>query len=277
MATYAIGDIQGCFESLQCLLKKIAFDPAKDKLWLAGDLINRGPDSLETLRFLYQIRNAITLVLGNHDLHFIAVYYGLRKRGKHDTLNELLDAPDCADLVHWLRHQKLVHYDPAFGFTMVHAGIPPQWSLSEALVRAGEVEVVLQSDNPENYLAGMFGNIPDIWSNDLVGADRLRVITNYFTRMRFCDASGKLELETKESADSAPEGFAPWFSFSERKTRNEKIVFGHWAALEGRVTSKGVFALDTGCVWGGTLTALRLDDEQKFSCKCRSGNITASF
>lgn len=270
MATYAIGDIQGCLEPLQRLLNEIAFDPAKDKLWLAGDLINRGPDSLETLRFLYQIRHAITIVLGNHDLHFIAVYYGLRKRGKHDTLNELLDAPDCADMVHWLRHQKLVHYDPAFGFTMVHAGIPPQWSLSEALARAGEVEEVLQSDNPESYLAGMYGNVPDIWNDDLVGADRLRVITNYFTRMRFCSASGKLELETKESADSAPEGFAPWFSFAERKTKNEKIVFGHWAALEGRVKSDRVFALDTGCVWGGALTAMRLDDQQKFSCKCHA-------
>lgn len=268
MATYAIGDIQGCLEPLQCLLKKIAFNPASDKLWLAGDLINRGPDSLATLRFLYRLRDSITIVLGNHDLHFIAVYYGLRKQGKNDSLNELLMAPDRADLVYWLRHQKLIHHDPALAFTMVHAGIPPQWSLSEALARAREVELVLQSDTPENFLAGMYGNVPSEWNNNLTGVERLRLITNYFTRMRFCSASGELELQTKESADAAPEGFAPWFSFSERKTRKEKIIFGHWAALEGRVKSNTVFALDTGCVWGGSLTAMRLEDEEKFSCDC---------
>ena len=268
MATYAIGDIQGCLEPLQCLLKKFAFNPANDRLWLAGDLINRGPDSLATLRFLYQIRDLVTVVLGNHDLHFIAVYYGLRKQGKSDTLNELLGAHDCSELVGWLRHQKLVHHDSSLGFTMVHAGIPPQWDLSEALARAREVEHALQGDEPEKYLAGMYGNTPGVWRDELSGVDRLRVITNYFTRMRFCNADGELELQTKESADAAPDGFAPWFSFSARKTYREKIIFGHWAALEGRVESNSVFALDTGCVWGGALTALRLEDEQKFSCKC---------
>ncbi|WP_331345859.1 symmetrical bis(5'-nucleosyl)-tetraphosphatase [Cellvibrio sp. UBA7661] len=268
MATYAIGDIQGCLEPLQCLLKKIAFNPAKDKLWLAGDLINRGPDSLATLRFLYKLRDSITIVLGNHDLHFIAVYYGLRKQGKNDSLDELLIAPDRADLVYWLRHQKLVHHDPDLGFTMVHAGIPPQWTVADALARAREVESVLQSNSPENFLAGMYGNAPSEWSNNLTGVERLRIITNYFTRMRFCSASGELELQTKENADAAPIGFSPWFSFAERKTRNEKIIFGHWAALEGRVKSNKIFALDTGCVWGGSLTALRLDDEERFSCDC---------
>lgn len=268
MATYAIGDIQGCFEPLQCLLKKIAFDPAKDKLWLAGDLINRGPDTLATLRFLYKIKESITVVLGNHDLHFIAVYYGLRKQGKNDTLKKLLAAPDRADLVYWLRQQKLVHYDPMLGYTMVHAGIPPQWDLQEALARSREVEVALQSDQPENFLSGMYGNKPVAWNDELYGTDRLRVITNYFTRMRFCNAEGELELNTKESADLAPAGFAPWFAFSQRKTRNEKIIFGHWAALEGRVKEPNIFALDTGCVWGGHLTAMRLEDGVRFSCKC---------
>jgi bis(5'-nucleosyl)-tetraphosphatase (symmetrical) len=270
MANYAIGDIQGCLEPLQCLLKKIAFDPVKDTLWLAGDLINRGPDSLATLRFLYQLRDSIRIILGNHDLHFIAVYYGVRQQGKSDTLNELLSAPDCADLVYWLRHQKLVHHDSTLGFTMVHAGIPPQWDLSEALARAREVETALQSDSPEKFLASMYGNLPSEWSDNLAGVDRLRVITNYFTRMRFCSASGELELQTKESSEAAPEGFAPWFSFSERKMREEKIIFGHWAALEGRVEFDNVFALDTGCVWGGSLTALRLDDETRSSCKCHT-------
>lgn len=268
MATYAIGDIQGCLEPLQCLLKEIEFNPAQDKLWLAGDLINRGPDSLATLRFLYQLRDSITIVLGNHDLHFIAVHYGLRKRGKNDTLDELLRAPECAILVDWLRQQKLVHHDPLLKFTMVHAGIPPQWDLTEALARSREVERVLQADGLENFLAGMYGNFPSCWSSDLTGVDRLRLITNYFTRMRFCNAEGELELETKESADAAPEGFAPWFSFPERKMQSEKILFGHWAALEGRAEANNIYALDTGCVWGGALTALRLEDERRFSCNC---------
>lgn len=268
MATYAIGDIQGCLEPLQCLLKEIEFNPSSDRLWLAGDLINRGPDTLETLRFLFQLRDSITIVLGNHDLHFIAVYYGLRKRGKNDTLDELLSAPDCADLVYWLRQQKLVHHDPILNFTMVHAGLPPQWDLPEALVHAREVENVLQTEKIELFLAGMYGNLPSRWSDSLDGVDRLRLITNYFTRMRFCNAEGELELQTKESADAAPIGFAPWFSFSERKTRNQRILFGHWAALEGRADVENVYALDTGCVWGGSLTALRLEDEHWFACDC---------
>lgn len=268
MATYAIGDIQGCLEPLKCLLEKISFDPQKDSLWLAGDLINRGPDTLATLRFLYQLRDRLTIVLGNHDLHFIAVYYGLRKQGKSDTLQQLLSAPDCADLVYWLRQQKLVHRDAHLGYAMVHAGIPPQWSLQEAVTRAQEVEAVLRSDNPEDFLAGMYGNTPALWRDELTGVERWRVITNYFTRMRFCNAQGELELQTKENADAAPEGFAPWFLFSQRKTAEDKIIFGHWAALEGRVNVPNVFALDTGCVWGGALTALRLEDGVRFSCKC---------
>ncbi len=268
MATYAIGDIQGCLEPLQCLLKEIEFNPPNDRLWLAGDLINRGPDTLATLRFLYELRDSITIVLGNHDLHFIAVYYGLRKRGKNDTLDELLRAPDCADLVYWLRQQKLLHHDPLLNFTMVHAGIPPQWDLSEALAHAREVENVLQGDKIENFLVGMYGNLPSRWDENLDGVDRLRLITNYFTRMRFCNAEGELELQTKESADAAPPGFAPWFSYLARKTCSEKIIFGHWAALEGRTNVNNVFALDTGCVWGGALSALRLEDEAPFSCDC---------
>jgi len=268
MATYAIGDIQGCLEPLQCLLKEIKFNPLNDKLWLAGDLINRGPDTLATLRFLYSLRDSITIVLGNHDLHFIAVYYGQRKRGKNDTLDELLRAPDCADLVYWLRQQKLVHHDPAVNFTMVHAGIPPQWDLTEALAHSREVETVLKTDKIENFLANMYGNLPSCWDNNLTGVDRWRLITNYFTRMRFCSAAGELELQTKENADAAPAGFAPWFSFIERKTHAERILFGHWAALEGRTDADNIYALDTGCVWGGSLTALRLEDERWFSCDC---------
>lgn len=268
MATYAIGDIQSCLEPLQNLLKKIQFDPRNDRLWLAGDLINRGPDTLATLRFLYAMRDSITIILGNHDLHFIAVYYGVRKKGKNDTLDELLNAPDCADFVYWLRQQKLVHHDALLNFTMVHAGIPPQWDLNEALMYSHEVESALKNDAIENYLAGMYGNEPSRWDINLSGVERLRLITNYFTRMRFCNAEGELELETKENADAAPEGFAPWFSFAQRKTAAQKIIFGHWAALEGKTGVKNIYALDTGCVWGGSLTALRLEDERLFSCDC---------
>ncbi len=268
MSTYAIGDIQGCLEPLQCLLKKIAFDPAKDTLWLAGDLINRGPDTLATLRFLYRMRDSLRIVLGNHDLHFLAVAYGLRKKGKQDTLDELLQAPDCAELIAWLRRQKLLHHDPALGFTMVHAGIPPQWDLTQAQTYAREVEAALQGDTIVQYLGAMYGNQPNHWKNSLKGQERLRLITNYFTRMRFCNAKGDLELETKESASAAPVGYAPWFSFAERKTKHEKILFGHWAALEGQTNTPNVYALDTGCVWGGALTAMRLDDLRIFSCDC---------
>lgn len=268
MSTYAIGDVQGCLESLQCLLKKIAFDPARDRLWLVGDLINRGPDSLATLRFLYRMRAALVVVLGNHDLHFLAVAHGLRKKGKQDTLDSLLQAPDCAELVTWLRQQKLLHHDAALGFTMVHAGIPPQWDLRQAQAYAREVEAVLQGPDSSAYLANMYGNQPNHWDDSVSGWARLRLITNYFTRMRFCNAAGDLELETKEAAAAAPEGYAPWFSFAQRKTCDDNIVFGHWAALEGRVHTPNVYALDTGCVWGGALTALRLEDMQRFSCDC---------
>lgn len=268
MATYAIGDIQGCYESLQCLLEKIAFNPELDKLWLVGDLINRGPDSLATLRFLYSIRYSVEFVLGNHDLHFLAVAYGVRKKGQSDTLDALLNASDRQQLIDWLIQGKLLHTDEKLGFTMVHAGIPPIWNLHQAQAHAREVEAVLQSRYCHDFLSTMYGNQPNRWKNKLIGLDRLRLITNYFTRMRFCSEDGELELETKESAASAPLGFAPWFSFSQRKTANDKVIFGHWAALEGKTNTHNVYALDTGCVWGGSLSALRLEDQQVFSCFC---------
>lgn len=268
MSTYAIGDVQGCFESLQCLLEKIQFNPQQDRLWFVGDLINRGPDSLATLRFLYSLRDSIEFVLGNHDLHFLAVAHGLRKRNQSDTLNELLSAPDKQQLIDWLMQGKLIHTDEALGFTMVHAGIPPQWSLHEAQTHAREVEAFLQSRYSGELLTNMYGNLPNRWKNKLIGLDRLRLITNYFTRMRFCTDEGELELESKDNISTAPQGYAPWFLHENRKTRDDNIVFGHWAALEGRVNAPNIFALDTGCVWGGELTALRLDDKVRFSCSC---------
>lgn len=270
MAVYAVGDLQGCLEPLKCLLERVAFDPLKDRLWLAGDLVNRGPQSLETLRYLYAMRDALVVVLGNHDLHLLAVAHNVERMKKQDTLREILDAPDRQELIDWLRRQKLVHHDPALGFAMVHAGIPPQWTLKKALKRAAEVEGVLRDDQLlPLFLDGMYGNEPAKWDSELEGIARLRTITNYFTRMRFCTADGTLDLNSKESADNPPPGFAPWFAFPERKTLGQKLIFGHWAALEGRCDEPGLFALDTGCVWGGSLTLLDLGSGERHHCDCQ--------
>ena len=269
MATYAVGDLQGCLEPLKCLLQEIAFDPAQDKLWLVGDLVNRGPHSLETLRFLYSLRDSLVCVLGNHDLHLLAAGHNIERLKKSDTLNEILAAPDSAELLEWVRQQKLMHYDEARNIALVHAGIPPQWSLRKALKCAAEVEEALRDDNRfPAYLDGMYGNEPLKWDTDLKGVTRLRVITNYFTRMRFCTAEGKLDLKSKEGLGTAPHGYKPWFQHQERKTREVKIIFGHWAALEGHCNEPGVFALDTGCVWGGALTLMNVDTGARVSCQC---------
>ena len=269
MATYAVGDVQGCLEPLKCLLKQVAFDPARDRLWLVGDLINRGPQSLETLRFLYSIRESLVCVLGNHDLHLLAVGQNIERLKKADTLSEILEAPDSADLLEWVRQQKLMHYDEQREIALVHAGIPPQWSLRKALKCAAEVEEALRDDNRFTpYLDGMYGNEPVKWDNDLKGAARLRVITNYFTRMRFCTSDGKLDLKGKEGIDTAPPGYAPWFAHKERKTKGLKIIFGHWAALEGQCNEPGLFALDTGCVWGGAMTLMNVDTFERLQCNC---------
>ncbi|AMQ83477.1 symmetrical bis(5'-nucleosyl)-tetraphosphatase [Pseudomonas sp. 22105] len=269
MATYAVGDLQGCLEPLKCLLKQVAFDPTLDRLWLVGDLVNRGPQSLETLRFLYGMRDSLVCVLGNHDLHLLAAAKNIERMKKSDTLREILEAPDCAELMEWLRQQKLMHYDEQREVAMVHAGIPPQWSLRKALKYAAEVEAALRDDNLlPPFLDGMYGNEPAKWDSDLKGVTRLRVITNYFTRMRFCTAEGKLDLKSKEGLDTAPPGYKPWFQHKERKTRGLRIIFGHWAALEGIVHEPGIAALDTGCVWGGSLTLMNVDSGERLSCKC---------
>lgn len=269
MATYAVGDLQGCLDPLKCLLERVAFDPQKDTLWLVGDLVNRGPQSLETLRFLYGIRQSLVCVLGNHDLHLLAVWQNIERLKKSDTLSEILNAPDCVELLEWLRQQKLMHYDEQRNLALVHAGVPPQWSLNKALKCAGEVEQALRDDNLFGpYLDGMYGNDPVKWDNDLTGAARLRVITNYFTRMRFCTRDGKLDLKSKEGIETAPPGYVPWFKHKERKTRNLKIIFGHWAALEGQCDEPGVFALDTGCVWGSAMTLMNVDTGERLRCDC---------
>ena len=268
MATYAIGDIQGCFTPLQRILNKIQFDPAADSLWIAGDMVNRGPHSLETLRFIYDIRDAVVAVLGNHDLHLLALAAGCCETRAGDTLQPVLDAPDKSILLDWLRHQPLMHCDHILGYSMVHAGIPPQWSITQARHYAAEVELVLKSDAYPNFLAQMYGNQPDKWDKALTGYDRLRVITNYFTRMRFCTSDGALELKTKGVIEDAPRGYLPWFKHVNRKAADENIIFGHWAALRGQIFEASTFALDTGCVWGGSLTVMRLEDNAIISVSC---------
>ncbi len=269
MATYAIGDVQGCLSQLQQLLDTAKFDPTNDKLWFAGDLVNRGPNSLETLRFVYSLRDIAVVVLGNHDLHLLALAFDYTKARRKDTLNTILEADDSATLIDWLRQQKLMHADVDNTHVLVHAGLPPTWSIPQALQYAAEIESVLQSNRIHEFLQNMYGNQPDTWSEKLEGPERWRLITNYLTRMRFCDAAGKMELECKLGADQAPSGYQAWYKHPRELQPQQKILFGHWAALQGITNNPQFVALDTGCVWGGQLSMLRLDDNQWFRCACQ--------
>ncbi|WP_221800836.1 symmetrical bis(5'-nucleosyl)-tetraphosphatase [Oceanobacter mangrovi] len=273
MAIYAIGDIQGCYEPLQRLLQLIQFDPQHDQLWLAGDLVNRGPDNLAVLRWAKSLGNRVIAVLGNHDLHLLARYYGGEKKSKSDTIDDVLQAADCAELMDWLRHCPLVHLSDDGSWCMSHAGIPPLWSAGKARQLAAEVETVLQGEQCQQLMAEMYGNKPNIWSDDLQGTDRWRAIVNHLTRMRFIDQQCRLDFKAKEGLDSAPEGYFPWFKAPQYEAKNAKtrIIFGHWAALAGHTGNNTLFALDTGCVWGGSLTAMRLDDQQRFSVPANPG------
>ena len=260
MAVYAIGDIQGCYDEFKQLLDKLAFNPDVDQLWLTGDIVNRGPRSLDTLRYVYAMRDNIVLVLGNHDLHLLATAYHHKQPGKKDTLDETLNAGDSDQLFDWLRCQPLIHRDVALGFTMVHAGIHPDWSIDTALRLAEEVERVLCSDEHVNFYQHMYGDKPHLWSDTLTGWSRLRFITNMFTRMRYCDASGHAPMNPKGPPGTQPEGLLPWFEM-DRASSSERIIFGHWSTLppDGDYDKHNVYPLDSGCLWGGTLTALRLD------------------
>ncbi len=274
MATYAIGDVQGCYNELQHLLEKIAFDPHKDHLWFAGDLVNRGPDSLAVLRFVRQLGHRAITVLGNHDLHLLAVFYTHGHAKRNDTLNDVLTAPDAHELMDWLRHQPLIHLDQTQRWCMSHAGIPPQWSVRKARRLAHEVETVLQGNDHVAFFQSMYGNHPKQWHKDLQGQDRYRVIVNYLTRMRFINAQQELDLVSKEGLDQAPTGYYPWFDDARSWQRKTRLVFGHWAALEGHVPHERIFALDTGCVWGGQLSALRLDDQHWFRVPARKPHLS---
>ena len=256
MTDFVVGDIQGCFDPLMRLLEKINFDPTEDRLIAAGDLVNRGPKSLETIRYCKDLGSAFKMVLGNHDLHLLAIAHGVREPTPKDTIDDILTAPDAPDLLDWLQQQPLMLSIDKF--TIVHAGIPPQWTLDQALTLASEVNTALKSSNAAQYFQHMYGNQPAIWSDNLQGPERLRVITNCLTRMRFCAEDGTLDLDTKD-AFNAPHPFYPWFSLRNRKTTEDKLVFGHWASLEGRDCGENLFALDTGCVWGGPLRILNLD------------------
>lgn len=268
MATYAIGDIQGCRAPFEALLEEIAFDPDRDRLLLAGDLVNRGHDSLGTLRLIYRHRHAITTVLGNHDLHLLAVAYGtVVPRGK-DTIADIVEADDGAEMIEWLRHQPLLAEAPEFNAVMTHAGIPPMWDINKARALAREAGEMLQSARHKEFFDNMYGDFPDCWHEELGGFERLRVIINYYTRMRFLDPEGRLDLKTKGGAADAPPGYKPWYEYPERKTRDKLVLFGHWAALDGKTAVDNVEALDTGCVWGNSLTALRLDDMRRFGVSC---------
>lgn len=268
MATYCIGDVQGCFDELQHLLDIINYNKNLDQLWFAGDLVNRGPKSLETLRFIKNLPNT-KIVLGNHDLHLLCLYYNMVNfHAEH--LEPILSAPDAPELIAWLRRQKLIYYDKNFNAVLVHAGIYPKWTLAEALEYAYEFESALSGPNYLEFLQHLYGNQPDIWQNNLQNWDRLRFITNACTRMRFCSLAGQLEFASADKADTAPDNFLPWFRIPWRKNQEIKILFGHWAALNGITNEPNVFALDTGCVWGNSLTAMRLEDGALFSVRSHS-------
>jgi bis(5'-nucleosyl)-tetraphosphatase (symmetrical) len=260
MSTYAIGDLQGCFTEFEQLLDRINFDDGNDHLWLVGDLVNRGPNNAPVLDLIMSLSN-VTCVLGNHDLHFLAVATGQKKQHRSDTLDDLLNNPRLPQYIDYLRHLPLLHYDADQQRALVHAGLPPQLGIEQCLALSREVETVLQSDEFPTFLSAMYGNEPPLWHDDLAGMDRLRVITNFLTRIRYCTAQGEMELTHK--ADIQPQGYAPWFTFN----RNDQlqILFGHWAALNGITGVKFAIPLDTGCVWGRELTALRLEDETYFS------------
>lgn len=258
---YLIGDVQGCCDALDRLLAEIGFSPSRDRLYMLGDLVNRGPDSLGVLRTLRGFGDAAVCLLGNHDLHLLAVAAGLRQPHRKDTTRDILEAPDRDAWIAWLREHRLAVYE--HGWLMVHAGVAPQWDLDLTLRLAGEVETLLRGGELEGFLRVMYGNEPSQWKDDLLGADRWRFAVNALTRIRFCRATdGALEFESKEGLDSAPLGYVPWFQAPGRRTAGVPIAFGHWSTL-GLINQSDLLAIDTGCVWGGRLTAVRVDGGER--------------
>lgn len=273
MALYAIGDLQGCHAEFLALLERLAFDPARDRLWLTGDLVNRGPDSLAALREVRGLGDRVTMVLGNHDLHLLAMAWApATVKRREPELEEVLAAPDADELCHWLASRPLLHRDAGLGWTLVHAGLPPQWTLTDAEACAREVESALRED-AARFLGEMYGDRPDCWSPDLEGRDRLRFAVNCLTRLRYVDQTGRLLLSLKGAPADVPQGAIPWFRHPGRETRRDALVFGHWSAL-GFLAEPGIRCLDGGCVWGGSLCAVRLDRDQEpvmLNCSGRPG------
>jgi len=259
MAIYAVGDLQGCLTPLERLLEQVHFDPARDRLWLVGDLVNRGPDSGACLRRVRDLGAAAVTVLGNHDLHLLAAAAGVRSPRPRDTLAQVLDRPDAAELLDWLAACPLVHHDEALGWTLVHAGIPPAWDLDRARTEAAAVNAVLQEPvRREAFLAQMYGDHPDAWEDTLEGPDRLRYTVNALTRMRFLRPNGRLDFSDSGPPAQAAKGLTPWFAVPERAMAGHPIVFGHWSAF-GFQRGPDWLALDSGCVWGQSMTLVRLD------------------
>ena len=259
MAIYAIGDVQGCYSELCKLLEKVDFDPAADTLWFCGDLVNRGPESLQTLRLIKSLGDSALTVLGNHDLHLLALYHGVRKIRLNASLRKVLRSPDCDELMDWLQSQPLLHYDKKHKTVVVHAGIHPEWGLSKARKMAAEVETALRGDQAGQFFQKMYGNKPAVWSDDLAGAKRLRFITNVFTRMRYFGPEHQLDYTVNRSPRRyLRRGLSPWFLMDARLREDVRVMFGHWSTIPVGCYGRH-FALDGGCVWGGHLVALRVD------------------
>jgi bis(5'-nucleosyl)-tetraphosphatase (symmetrical) len=270
MAVYAIGDVQGCFDELARLLDVLKADPASDEIWFVGDLVNRGPRSLDVLRLVKSLGRAAVVVLGNHDLHLLGFALAGAARVPDADLRPVLDAPDCPELMDWLRARPLAHYRPDLNTLMVHAGVAPEWDPLQKVKLAREVERVLRGDDCARFLGEMYGDEPDRWSSTLSGTERLRFIVNCLTRVRYCDADGRLDFEENGAPGTQPAGLLPWFELPGRRAQAVRIVFGHWSSL-GLVQQARLLGLDTGCVWGRTLTAVRLDGPARlFSVACKA-------
>lgn len=267
MATYIVGDIQGCFDQLRQLTEMVEFDPKKDELWLTGDLVARGPKSLQTLRFAKSLGKSATIILGNHDLHLLATYLGYFKTKRKDQTQAILDASDCDELMEWLRQQPLLATHSKHKFVMCHAGIYPHWSIKEARRYAREIEKILVSDRYPWLIKNMYGEGPTYWNNNLEGIDRYKFILNSFTRMRFCSPKGALEMHCKLPADEVdPDKLVPWFKLIGKHQYKMPIIFGHWASLIG-YRDQNVIGLDTGCIWGHHMTMLRWEDQKEFTIR----------
>jgi bis(5'-nucleosyl)-tetraphosphatase (symmetrical) len=262
MAIYAIGDVQGCYDELMALLKQIEFNSDCDRLWFAGDLINRGPKSLEVLRFVKALGDRAITVLGNHDLHLLALSQGNRSHYKHGSLDAVMQATDRDELIDWLRHRPIMYHHEKRGYSLIHAGLPPQWDLTTARACARELESALRGPGFHDFCQKMYGNEPDLWRDDLEGMERLRFITNAFTRLRFCTPDGRLAMREKGAPGSQSNGSLPWFQIANRATRNDRILFGHWSTL-GYHESGNTWCVDSGCLWGGQLTALKLSKSKQ--------------